>query len=142
MSLIWLVACIIFAITEKIYRGLILIWFSMSAFITFCISLTIKNTLIQLLIFLSLSVVFTLSLRILCLRKFKNTLLSPITPTDLIGQKAIVMTPIGTTPQDIGLIKLDHEIWNAFSTLSTPILPGNIVTVVSIKGVMVQVSPN
>ncbi|MEG0012523.1 MAG: NfeD family protein [Cellulosilyticaceae bacterium] len=141
MSFLWLVACVIFAITEKIYQGFILIWFSISAFITFCLSFFQKNSLVQLLIFLSLSILLTLLLRTLCLKKFETILLHPITPLDLIGQRAIVISPIGGTTQEVGLVKLDNETWNAFSTLATPILPGSVVTVLSIKGLMVEVSP-
>lgn len=142
MSFLWLVACAIFAITEKAYQGFILIWFSISAFITFCLSFSQKNSLVQLLIFLSLSILLTLLLRTLCLKKFETSLLPPITPLDLIGQKATVIAPIGGTTQEVGLVKLDNETWNAFSTGATPILAGSIVTVLSIKGLMVEVSPN
>lgn len=142
MSFLWLVACIVFAITEKIYHGFILIWFSISAFVTFCISFTIRISLIQLLIFLTLSLLLTLSLRVLCLKKLETSQLQPISTTNLIGQKATAITPFGNTSQEVGLIKLDHETWNAFSSLGTPISPGSIVTVTAIKGIMVQVAPD
>lgn len=72
MSFLWLVACAIFAITEKAYQGFILIWFSISAFITFCLSFSQKNSLVQLLIFLSLSILLTLLLRTLCLKNLRQ----------------------------------------------------------------------
>ncbi|MGL6173055.1 MAG: NfeD family protein [Cellulosilyticaceae bacterium] len=140
MSFIWLIASAIFFISQKLYGGLLLMSFSLSCLITFLLSLLLHNALLELLICLLLPLILTFT----CYRSYikkhakSRALLYPL--DYLVGKQAIVTQTIGPTPLESGLIKLDNELWHAFSSNQEIIPSGSIVKVESLKGICAQVT--
>lgn len=59
----------------------------------------------------------------------------------LLGQKGLVTQTIGEPDNEVGLVRLDGEIWSALSLKGTRIEKGVIVKVHDIKGVRLIVTP-
>lgn len=137
MSVIWCIAALVFAITQKMYKGSILLCFGVGALITSLLSFIIHSALIQLLMFIFISLSFTLILT----KKYSRRLSPSITKLhELIGKQALVIHDIGDTSFESGLIKLDDQVWHAVSSSGESIPEGSIVVVESITGIRVQVA--
>lgn len=140
MWLLWLVVGIIFAIAEIIYSGFFLIWFSVGALAALIASLFTSSIAIQLVIFLMVSFILLITLTKRFTNKFSHKDVVPTNIDALIGQKGIVLEPIGETTHETGQVKLDGEIWSAISADGSYIEKGSIVTIEEIRGVRLIVS--
>lgn len=141
MSFIWIIALIILFIAYKLYHGSLLLGFSLGTFITFLLSLFLPSGLFQLLSFLLISLFSSTLLSLKYARYFTKYSPHPYHIDDLIGRQATVVKPIGNSPLDSGTIKLDNELWHALSTTNESIPTGTIVTVETLKGICVKVTP-
>ena len=130
----WLILAIGFGIVEIMTLGVVSIWFAIGALVTMLFAFVTDNFLIQLIIFLvvSLLLVFTT-------RKFAINYLKIGTQKtnldSLIGKIAIVTQDI--QPYDAGEIKIDGKLWRAISQTQQPYLKGEQVEVLKIEGVTI-----
>lgn len=141
MWLLWLVAGIIFTISEIVYSGFFLIWFAVGSFITMFLSFFIQNTAVESVIFLVISITLLLTLTKKFTQKIssKNSFVSNV--DNLIEKKGVVTETIGKDHLDTGLVKLEGEIWTAVSENGKTIEKGTLVEVRAIKGVRLIVVP-
>lgn len=113
MTLMWLVALILFGIAEAATVGLVSIWFAVGAAVAMIVSALGGPIWLQVLLFLAVSVVL-----LALLRPFANRVSNPnkqATNADRhIGQRALVMEEINNLA-DTGAVKLDGVVWSARS---------------------------
>lgn len=139
MWLMWLVIGIIFAIAEMINSGFFLIWFTVGALAALITSLITSNVAIQLIVFLTISILLLLTLTKYCTAHFSKRDAIATNIDALIGKTGTVLEAIGEHATDVGQVKLDGEIWSAISSNDLPIKKGSKVIIDEIRGVRLVV---
>lgn len=139
MWLMWLVIGIIFAIAEMINNGFFLIWFTAGALAALITSLITSNVAIQLIVFLTISILLLLTLTKYCTTHFSKRDAIATNIDALIGKTGTVLEAIGEHATDVGQVKLDGEIWSAISSNDLPIKKGSKVIIDEIRGVRLVV---
>ncbi len=138
MTLMWLVALILFGIAEAATVGLVSIWFAVGAAVAMIVSALGGPIWLQVLLFLAVSVVL-----LALLRPFANRVSNPnkqATNADRhIGQRALVMEEINNLT-DTGAVKLDGVVWSARSEQGEIISVGRLIEVKRIAGVKLYVA--
>jgi membrane protein implicated in regulation of membrane protease activity len=137
-AIMWIALAIIFIIIEVMTLGLATIWFAGGAVAAAVSTMFTSSLLIQVIIFLVVSVVllyFTKSLR----KKLKIG--KEKTNVDaLIGKSGFVMETI--SPAAFGQVKVEGIIWTAMSKEhETVIEAGTEISVVGVEGVKLIVAP-
>ena len=139
MTLVWLVALILFAVAEAATVGLVSIWFaggSLAALIAAGVGGSIP---LQIVLFLVVSCVM-----LALLRPFVKKISMPHrTRTNAdrhIGQTALVTEEINNL-EETGAVRLDGIIWTARSEGGETIPVGTLITVKRIAGAKVWVAP-
>jgi len=130
----WLILFVILIFVELSTVSFVSIWFALGALITALLSLIVKNTAIQIMIFTLSSVLF-----FFLTKPFVNKLTKgKKVPTNLdrvIGKIGIVTEDI--TKLEPGEVKVDGKRWSALSTKK--IEKGSKVEILSIDGVKLHV---
>ena len=130
----WLILFVILIFVELSTVSFVSIWFALGALITALLSLMVKNTAIQIMIFTLSSVLF-----FFLTKPFVNKLTKgKKVPTNLdrvIGKIGIVTEDI--TKLEPGEVKVDGKRWSALSTKK--IEKGSKVEILSIDGVKLHV---
>lgn len=138
MTLMWLVALILFGIAEAATVGLVSIWFAAGAAVAMIVSALSGPIWIQVLVFLVVSIVL-----LALLRPFVNRVGNPnkqATNADRhIGQQALVIEEINNLA-DTGAVKLDGVVWSARSEQGEIIPVGRLIEVKRIAGVKLYVA--
>lgn len=138
MTLMWLVALILFGIAEAATVGLVSIWFAAGAAVAMIVSALSGPIWLQVLVFLAVSVVL-----LALLRPFVNRVSNPnkqATNADRhIGQQALVIEEINNLA-DTGAVKLDGVVWSARSEQGEIIPVGRLIEVKRIAGVKLYVA--
>lgn len=139
MPVFWLVAAIVFAVSEALTVGLVTIWFAGGALVALAAALLGASTPVQIVLFFVVSIGLLVSTR----RVFVNKLKTGKAKTNvdaLIGEEAKVLTDI--KPFEPGSIKLRGQEWTAVAKDDNlAIASGEIVKVVAIEGVKAIVKP-
>ncbi len=138
MTLMWLVALILFGIAEAVTVGLVSIWFAAGAAVAMIVSALSGPIWLQVLLFLMVSVVL-----LALLRPFVNRVSNPNKqPTNAdrhIGQQALVIEEINNLAET-GAVKLDGVVWSARSEHGEIIPVGQLIEVKRIAGVKLYVA--
>lgn len=138
MTLMWLVALILFGIAEAATVGLVSIWFAAGAAVAMIVSALSGPIWLQVLVFLVVSIVL-----LALLRPFVNRVSNPnkqATNADRhIGQQALVIEEINNL-EDTGAVKLDGVVWSARSEQGETIPVGRLIEVKRIAGVKLYVA--
>lgn len=138
MTLMWLVALILFGIAEAATVGLVSIWFAAGAAVAMIVSALNGPIWLQVLVFLAVSIVL-----LALLRPFVNRVSNPnkqATNADRnIGQQALVIEEINNL-EDTGAVKLDGVVWSARSEQGEIIPVGRLIEVKRIAGVKLYVA--
>ncbi len=138
MTLMWLVALILFGIAEAATVGLVSIWFAAGAAVAMIVSALSGPIWLQVLVFLVVSIVL-----LALLRPFVNrvsNLNKQATNADRhIGQQALVIEEINNLT-DTGAVKLDGVVWSARSEQGEIIPVGRLIEVKRIAGVKLYVA--
>lgn len=139
MPVFWLVAAIIFGVSEALTVGLVTIWFAGGALVALAASLLGVGVPVQIILFFGVSIGLMVSTRKVFVQKLKTG--KTKTNIDaLIGEEALVLTEI--KPFAPGSIKLKGQEWTAMTRdESLRIASGEIVKVVAIEGVKAIVKP-
>ena len=133
MVYVWLAVIALSLIVEASTATLVAIWFIPSALIASVIAKLGGGIILQLVVFLVLSIVLILSVR----RIFARTLTHGFTPTNadaLIGEVGVVETELDSL-QSGGLVKVKGQTWSAESENGEKIEAGKQVEILSIRGV-------
>ena len=138
MTLFWTILTIALIVLEASTAQFICIWFSGGAFAALIVALCGLGLWTQIVVFVLISALLLISTK-----KFVNKLKSKTsakTNTDaLIGETAVVMSPISNT-QGIGSVKIRGMVWTARSEDGSDIEEGTLVLVKQIEGVKLIVS--
>lgn len=139
MPVFWLVAAIIFGVSEALTVGLVTIWFAGGALVALAAALLGAGIPVQIVLFFVVSIGLLVSTRKVFVQKLKTG--KAKTNIDaLIGEEAMVLTEI--KPFAPGSVKLKGQEWTAVTKdENLSIASGEIVKVVAIEGVKAVVKP-
>lgn len=133
MTLIWLIAAIVFFIAEALTAGLATIWFAAGSVAAMLISFLDVSAKIQAAVFIAVS----FGLLIFTRKIFVEKLRAGTEKTNinaLIGKKGIVISPV--MPYSVGQVKVNGQVWSAASkNPEDSFEEGQLVTISAIEGV-------
>lgn len=130
----WLLLAAIFIIVEIITLGLTTIWFAGGAFIAAIAGACGANLVVQIILFLVVSIVLLVLTRPLAV-KHLDSKTEKTNAEALVGQTAIVLQEINNL-QDTGQAKINGMEWTARAKNDSDVIPaGASVTIVEIQGV-------
>lgn len=132
-SIFWLAALIIFLVAEIITLGLTSIWFAGGALVSFIASFLGANLIVQIILFLVVSIVLVAVTRPLASKYFnKNRTKTNIDA--VVGKRGFVVTEIDNLKGQ-GEVSLAGQVWTARSADNSVIGKDIEVEVVAIEGV-------
>ena len=138
--IMWIAIAVIAAIIEGCTPQLVSIWFAIGAVITAIVAVFIDNILIQLAVFVVVSVICIAVTRPLA-KKLRNSTGDVPTNCDrYLGKVAEVIVDINNT-EAVGQVKVEGSVWSARSSTGEPLPVGTKVVVNSIEGVKMIVTP-
>lgn len=130
MVWIWAVAFVLTLLIEIFTVELVSLWFSVGALVAFILALCGVNTTIQIVVFIVVSIVLTISLRWVFMKLLKNTKGKTNLDT-VIGSVHTLIKPI--TDEEAGEIKVNGVIWSAISN-GESIEQGKKVSILAVSG--------
>lgn len=139
MNLFWLIAMILFGVLEAVTVGLTSIWFALGALTGLIASAAGAPTLVQIVVFLGVSLITLLLVRPLA-QRYVNDRKVATNADRVIGREAVVQEEIHNL-EGRGLVTVSGVAWTARSEEDTPIHTGTLVRVLRIEGVKVIVAP-
>ncbi|MGI6731372.1 MAG: NfeD family protein [Anaerovoracaceae bacterium] len=131
--IVWILIAVIFAIIEAFTMGLTTIWFTIGGVGACLVALAGGSILLQVVVFLVVSIVLLYFTRPLAEKKLKighekNSI------DQIIGKSALVTEDI--EPYHTGQVKLDGQIWTAVSKHNQDTLvKGEEVRILKVEGV-------
>lgn len=131
---LWFWIAIAFAVIEALTLGIVLIWFAIGALVAMLFAFVIDSFIVQLLIFLGVSLVLVATTRKVAVEKLKIGQVKT-NVDELIGKEAVVVKEI--RPYTTGEVKLDGKVWRAMSESKQVYKVDEIVTVLRIEGVTI-----
>ena len=138
--IMWIVIAVIAAIIEGCTPQLVSIWFAIGAVITAIVSVFTDNILIQLAVFIVVSVICIVVTRPLARRFKRSTGDTPTNCDRYLGKIAEVVVDINNI-EAVGQIKVEGSVWSARSSTGEPLPAGTKVVVNSIEGVKMILTP-
>jgi membrane protein implicated in regulation of membrane protease activity len=139
MSMVWLIAAIVFAVGEGLTVGLTSVWFALGSLAALLTSGLGGTLWLQLVVFCIVSFV-TLALVRPIARKYFTPKVVPTNADRNIGQEGVVTETIDNLKAS-GQATVGGVVWTARSEEDTPIPKGAKVRVQRIEGVKLIVSP-
>lgn len=138
-SIAWIALAVLFAIIEAITLGINTIWFAIGAVVASIIAYVGGGLLLQIIVFLVVSILLLYFTRPLAIKKLKIG--SEKTNVDTLpGQIALVTSDI--SPHNTGQVKVQGQIWTAISEGITDTLKqGETVSIIRVEGVKLIVAP-
>jgi membrane protein implicated in regulation of membrane protease activity len=138
MFIIWIIIGIILLIIEAITVSFVSIFFAIGCFIAGLVSLVVPSIGVQVVVMCIVSGIGVVFGRKILQRYFEvNKEVKSSTIDALIGKSGIVVKDINQ--DDIGLVKIDGEVWSATSTNFEYIPKDSNVLIESIDGVKLVV---
>ena len=131
-SIVWLVVCVLFAVSEAMTAGLVTIWFALGAFVASIVSIFTDNFLVQLTIFVVVSVISLVYTKPL-FNKYISKKIVRTNAESLIGDRAVVTVAIERNKR--GRVDVTGPDWAATTRDGKEIKVGQEVLVVGISGV-------
>lgn len=139
-AVIWLLLAVICALIEAFTLGLTTIWFTGGAVIASISAMAGCPLLIQIIIFLAVSILLLYFTRPVAKKKLKIG--REKTNVDALAGKEAVVT-VAIPPMGTGQVKVDGLVWTAVSSEKHTAIPaGTTVKIESIEGVKLIVSPS
>ena len=135
----WLALVILFGIAEAATLGLTSIWFALGALGAMLTALLGGPLPVQIAVFVILSAVTVWLTRGWGQKRF-NESREPTNADRILGQRCCVLEDIDND-RGTGAVKADGKMWTARSVTGAVIPAGSTVTVRSIEGVKVLVTP-
>lgn len=136
---LWIALCIVFLIIEQSTLGLTTIWFSIGALVALLSVFLGASFIIQIVIFLVVSLILLLFTRKIFVKKLKIGNVK--TNVDaIIGTKTVLVRAI--IPYEVGSIKINGQEWSAVcEDRNVELRAGTKVEVVAVEGVKAIVRP-
>ena len=135
----WLGLVILFGIAEAATLGLTSIWFAVGALAAMVAAMCQAHLLVQIALFVIVSAVAVWLTRGWG-EKIFNDKIQATNADRILGQRGQVLEDIDNA-QSTGVVKVDGKIWTARSADGRHIPAGSQVTIRSIEGVKVIVTP-
>lgn len=130
---LWLGVAVIMGIVEAFTLGLTTIWFAGGALVTALISCFTDNFLIQLLVFVIVSLILIYFTRPLA-KKMLNIKIEKTNVDQVIGQRGLAESDIKLNMK--GTVRADNKLWTAVLAEESPeINKGDLVIVERVEGV-------
>lgn len=134
MFFIWNIIALLLLIIEAITVGFIYIFFSIGCFISSLVSLLTPSIGVQVIIMCITSMIGIIFCRKILQKHFEvNKEIKSSNINAIIGKTGIVTKEI--TPNNVGLVKVEGEVWSAISIDSNTLVEGTNIIVVNINGV-------
>ena len=139
MWYIWLIAAAVFFIIEVATVGFLIFWLGIGALFAMIISFFTDNILLQTGVFVVVSaILIPITKPFVDKYLVKKTI--PTNTYSVLNKTGIITKPI-TSKDDVGLVKIDGEVWSAKSDNDIRIDKGTEVKVLKIDGVKLIVTP-
>lgn len=140
MLFVWLLMLIVFIIIEFATMGLTTIWFAGGALIAAIAAACHAPLVLQLLLFLAVSILLLLFTRPVAVKYFNKDRIKT-NAESLVGRQAIVISEVNNL-EGIGQVTVNGQEWAARSLNENTALPaGTVVYVRAINGVKLIVEP-
>lgn len=139
MALLWLAAMVVFILIEAATVSMVSLWFAAGAVGGLIVSMCAGPVWLQLVVFLTISILLLALLRPL-VRRYVTPKLTRTNADSVIGSEGYVTAPIDNRTAS-GSVKLGPMEWTARSTDGSQIPAGTLVRVDRIEGVKVLVTP-
>lgn len=133
MTVIWLILALVTAMAEALTVQMVSIWFTVGAVGACITSLFTDNIIIQIGVFVVLTLAALLVTRPL-VQKLRATPPEPTNADRYIGRTAVVVSEIDND-RAAGQVKVDNSVWSARSADGSVIPKGAKTKVASIEGV-------
>ena len=131
---LWLALVVLFLIVEAITAGLTTIWFAGGAFVSAIASYLGAGIVLQILLFLIVSLLLVIFTRPLAL-KIMNKGITNTNVNSLIGRKAVVTRRVSNL-EGTGQVKINDVDWSARTAEDDLVIPEKTVVVIDeVKGV-------
>lgn len=130
---VWVIIAIVFAVVEMVTTEFFSLFFALGGLVTALLAVVTEDWVLQTVVFIVASVIFTWRLRPILLRSY----LSNEVKTNVArqaGRVGIVVQEINNLEAQ-GQVKVDGELWTARSESGETIAAGQRVEVVRIEGV-------
>lgn len=137
-TIAWLILLAVLIFIEFMTLGLTTIWFAGGALAAFVVSLFLDNLILELVIFVVVSLLLLYFTRPIVIKYF-NPKRVKTNYEELIGKEAVVITSIDNLKAS-GLVKVNGQEWSARSADGTLIEKDTRVVVNGISGVKLIVS--
>ncbi len=137
-SIIWLILLAFLIFVEIITLGLTTIWFAGGALVAFIVSLFYDNLLLEIILFIVISLALLFFTRPI-VKKFFNSTRTKTNYEAVIGKEALVTATIDNI-NNAGWAIVDGLEWSARSVNGQRIEKGTKVIIESISGVKLMVS--
>ena len=132
-TIFWLIAFVVLLVVEILTLGLTTVWFAIGAIGAFLAAYVGASIVIQILIFLALSIAFLVLTRPLVMKLF-NQKRERTNAESLIGKKAVVIETIDAI-RGVGRVEVGGMEWSAKTEESDQIEKDAIVSIKGIQGV-------
>ena len=139
MPFVWLGLAVALGIVEAAGPALVCIWFCLGAVVSFVVSLFIEDLLVQVIVFLAVSLVALIALRPLIRRSAHPKGEVPTNSDALVGKLAVIEQD--TTPDSDGRAIVADVSWLARSAGSYVIPAGAKARIVAVDGARLVVEP-
>lgn len=140
MVWVWLGLLALFVIVEAATANLLTIWFAAGALAAFVSSFFVENIVIQIVIFVVVSLAVLIALRPIA-KKYTRTKKQPTNADMYINAEGVVTESISNL-NATGTVKVRGSVWTARSFNDEVVIPENTVVIVErIEGVKLIVKP-
>lgn len=139
MIVFWAVVIIITILIEINTFDLVSLWFTIGAIIALILAAFTIAPLIQIGVFVGVSLLFIVALQPLTKNIRANKSIVRTNADKVVGMVGVVTKEV--IPGEIGEIKVDGELWLAINQEGKAIFVGKKVTVKAISGIKLIVSP-
>ena len=134
MHWFWLALAIALVVIELSTTQLVSIWFAIGALGAMLVAFIVDSFMIQLLVFLAVSLILVATTRKVAMDKLKIGRIKT-NIDELIGKEAVVIKDI--EPYMAGEVKLDGKVWRAVSESKQVYKVDEVVVVLRIEGVTI-----
>ncbi len=132
MLIIWFAIILVAAFIEIVTMDLTSVWFSLGAVLSFILALIGLDPLIQVVVFIGVSILLLLTVRPLAKKYFRTNIVS--TNADrLVGKIGICTQEI--PPGERGEVRVDGKYWTAISSGDETVQVDDKVEILAIEGV-------
>ncbi|MBU5626046.1 NfeD family protein [Oscillibacter sp. MSJ-2] len=133
MTIVWLIAIVVFAVVEAVTAGLVSIWFVAGSLAALIAAIAGASELVQIILFVAVSAIALAVTRPL-VKKYARGKAVPTNLDRVIGEHGKVTEEINND-NATGAVYVDGKTWTARSVDGTVIPAGEQVQIVKMEGV-------